>query len=164
MAASAAGGTWGMCKKVDETTQRTDDCIQFEPTSGKERFCECCEHHRSHHETPQELVVRLGNARLATPVRSASGVCGTGAVSALVRSSPRLTVKRLSLGSNPPSVKQRRDDACEQSDAHAMVDVAEDEVARDAADKLKKGKVKLEPGTEASPLIHKKLKPFWEKR
>lgn len=163
MAASAAGGTWGMCKKVDETTQRTDDCRQSEPMPGKERFCECCEHHRSHHETPQELVVRLGNARLATPIRSASGACGTGAVSALVRSSPRLTAKRLSLGSNPLSLKRRRDDAGEQSDAHAVVDVAEDEVAGDAAGELRKGKVKLEPGTEASPVIHKKLKPFWEK-
>jgi hypothetical protein len=81
----AASAVWGRCTKVDPATNRTDDCNQFEPTPGNERKCECCEHHRSHHETPEQVASRIAAALVAAsgkercqPCEVASGLHSSG--------------------------------------------------------------------------------------
>lgn len=165
----AASAVWGRCTKVDPGTNRTDDCNQFEPTLGNERKCECCEHHRSHYETPEQVASRIaaalvaasGNVNVASPVR-------LQAVSTvpIARSSPRLTAKRLSLGGDSPALKRSRDDPGPSRN----VDAVEGDTAADRQEKAWKGKVKVEPRIEEvvkedkiNPKIPEKLKQFWDR-
>lgn len=142
-----ASGVWGKCLKIDPTTLRTDDCQQFEPTPGKERFCECCEHHRSHHQAPEDTAF-AANQRLNTPVKEAGGSVQSGIP---VRSSPRLAAKRLSLGgADSPDPKRKKDELAAEEPAVG-------------SERALKGKVKIEPGVEAGPDPPKALLDSWKK-
>ncbi|GAQ78082.1 hypothetical protein KFL_000070500 [Klebsormidium nitens] len=90
------------------------------------------------------------------------------AVSSLgCRSSPRLAAKRVSFGEVSPSLKRRREDT--EPQPGGVVDL-EDASAEDAENRSRKGKVKIEPGTEGANVEEKKgptppakLLEFWEK-